>query len=485
VLATTLLLEYNDRDLKLSIKKKLSIGVKPLNFSHNISTQTLFCLFEKQPWAMWLDSCQSQHIDSRYDIIVWQPLITLKTIGKSTEITFYDDEQSVINVENDPSDPFTLLKTHQQNFFSKYMIEPSTLPFVSGAVGYFSYDLGRRIEQLPEHAQKDIDIPEMAMGIYNHAIVFDNQDHCFYLVCPENDRSVTESYIFNLLENGNNEQLSFKLTLPWQTNLTKKDYIDKFNTIQSHLLEGDCYQINLTQRFSSHYQGDEFSAYLELKQSNQAPFSAFCRFNDHTILSISPERFLKLRGNKVQSKPIKGTKVRSTDAKTDAHNADILLNSIKDRAENLMIVDLLRNDISKVCRPGTVQVPHLFTIESFPAVHHLVSTVEGELSSTYDACDLLRASFPGGSITGAPKIRAMEIIDELEPHRRSIYCGSIGYISACGNMDSNITIRTLVCKNNDIYCWAGGGIVADSLVEDEYQESLDKVNKILPVLTQL
>ena len=156
-----------------------------------------------------------------------------------------------------------------------------------------------------------------------------------------------------------------------------------------------------------------------------------------------------------------------------------------------MIVDLLRNDISKVCVPGSVKVPKLFDIESFPAVHHLVSTVEGELSKEYQATDLLAASFPGGSITGAPKIRAMEIIDELEPHQRSIYCGSIGYISACGNMDTNITIRTLLCEKNTvsnentIYCWAGGGVVADSKVDCEYQETFDKVNKILPVLSAL
>jgi len=192
----------------------------------------------------------------------------------------------------------------------------------------------------------------------------------------------------------------------------------------------------------------------------------------------------------VQSKPIKGTKARSVDPIIDQKNTIALKTSEKDRAENLMIVDLLRNDISKVCLPGSVKVPSLFDIESFPAVHHLVSTVVGELADNFKATDLIRGAFPGGSITGAPKISAMKIIEQLEPHRRSIYCGSIGYISACGNMDTSITIRTLVCEKTsntggDIYCWAGGGIVADSEVDAEYQESFDKVNKILPILEQL
>ena len=194
---------------------------------------------------------------------------------------------------------------------------------------------------------------------------------------------------------------------------------------------------------------------------------------------------MSAKNNRVQSKPIKGTKARDNNPIIDQKNAETLQHSIKDRAENVMIVDLLRNDISKVCLAGSVVVPELFAIESFPAVHHLVSTVEGELAHEYSNTDLLTAAFPGGSITGAPKIRAMEIIEELEPHRRSIYCGSIGYISACGSMDTSITIRTLVCQKNVIHCWAGGGLVADSTLESEYQETYDKVKKILPVLSKL
>ena len=278
--------------------------------------------------------------------------------------------------------------------------------------------------------------------------------------------------------------------------MDKASYIEKFEQVQQYLLSGDCYQINLAQRFSAQYQGDEFQAYCALRTANKAPFSAFMQLDNAAILSVSPERFLQCKKGKVQSKPIKGTMPRNENKSLDAKNAQILANSIKDRAENLMIVDLLRNDISKVCKPNSVVVPKLFDIESFPAVHHLVSTVEGELEVQYNASDLLRGAFPGGSITGAPKIRAMEIIEQLEPHRRSVYCGSIGYISSCGTMDTSITIRTLICEknttrestnplSNNIYCWAGGGLVADSIAKSEYQETFDKVNRILPVLTKM
>ncbi len=462
------------------------IKAKPLNFSQKISSTELFAHFAHQPWAMLLDSCQSDHIDSRYDIIVWQPKITLVTREQTTFIEYFDDEQVCTHSEQSLADPFTLLQNKQKECFQHIDIAECALPFLTGAVGYCSYDLGRRIEQLPSIAEKDIDMPEMAMGIYQQALVFDNQQQSFQLLCLDHQRASIEAELFALSEKlPVQNDSAFRLSQDWQANLSRASYQEKFEKIQQYLLSGDCYQINLTQRFSSKYCGSEYHAYLALREKNQAPFSAYIKLPEHTILSISPERFLQVEQKKVQSKPIKGTMVRSNDSTKDAENAEILQHSSKDRAENLMIVDLLRNDISKVCMPGSVKVPKLFSIESFPAVHHLVSTVEGQLAPEYSAFDLLRGAFPGGSITGAPKIRAMEIIDELEPHRRSIYCGSIGYFSACGNMDTNITIRTLVCEQQNIHCWAGGGIVADSNVDAEYQESLDKVNKILPILAQL
>jgi para-aminobenzoate synthetase component 1 len=471
-----------------------TISAKHFTVDKNIDLKALFSAFSHQPWAMWLDSCGNEmttpHVDSNFDIMVWQPDITLTTHGEETVIHWLKDNKKQLSTEN----PLDLMKETQQQFFNNIEIANSHLPFNSGSLGYFSYDLGKRFEVLPNKTTQDIDLAEMSIGIYLQALIFDHKEQQFWLVCPDTQREDLTLYINKQLSLANDREQAketFTLISGWQSNMHKASYDEKFQQVQNYLLSGDCYQINLAQRFVASYQGNEFDAYCALRETNKAPFSAFLRFENSSVLSISPERFLQKKESKVQSKPIKGTKPRNDDPKIDQQNSIDLLHSEKDRAENLMIVDLLRNDISKVCIPGSVKVPKLFDIESFPAVHHLVSTVEGELAKEYQATDLLAASFPGGSITGAPKIRAMEIIDELEPHQRSIYCGSIGYISACGNMDTNITIRTLLCekntitKKNAIYCWAGGGVVADSKVDCEYQETFDKVNKILPVLSAL
>ena len=443
------------------------------------NTEWLFGHIAHLPWAMWLDSCDSDHVDSRYDIIAWQPKVTLQTNGNETVI---DDVVTGEKITSD-EDPLSLLNQTQQSFFQSYQLPDCELPFKGGSLGYLSYDLGRRFETLPDIAQNDIQLPEMAMAIFDQAIIYDRKTKQYFLICPQNMHRELLTWLTNLVADTKPAD-SFNLTSDWQANLSWPEYQQRFNQIQEYLLSGDCYQINLTQRFNACYRGDEFLAYLALRAANNAPFSAFIRLPDSAVISVSPERFLKLADGLVQSKPIKGTKPRYSNTDDDKESALMLANSSKDKAENLMIVDLLRNDISKVCVPGSVKVPHLFAIESFPAVHHLVSTVEGVLGNNFDGTDLLRGAFPGGSITGAPKIRAMEIIDELEPQRRSVYCGSIGYISACGNVDTSITIRTLICKNKKIYCWAGGGIVADSEAKSEYQESFDKVEKILPILAQ-
>ena len=246
-----------------------------------------------------------------------------------------------------------------------------------------------------------------------------------------------------------------------------------------YIREGDCYQVNLAQRFSVDISGDPWDVYLQLRCNNPAPYACYLNLPEGAVLSTSPERFLNVINKQVETKPIKGTIRRSAYAYEDKALAEKLLESDKDRAENLMIVDLLRNDISKSCKLGSVAVPKLFALQSFATVHHLVSTITGQLDDEKHALDLLRGCFPGGSITGAPKLRAMQIIEELEPHRRHIYCGSIAYIGFDGNMDSNIAIRTLIMKDEKVYFWAGGGIVADSKVDVEYQECFDKAAAIL------
>jgi para-aminobenzoate synthetase component 1 len=468
--------------------KPLTLSVKKLTLAKDITPLDLFTPFANEPWAMWLDSGQSEHIDVCFDILVWQPEVTLCTYGDKTNIHYIKTNKIEISEE----DPLSLLDNVQQQVLEKLTLSKQNLPFLGGALGYLAYDLGRRFEKLPEQAQQDINLPEMAMGIYAQAIIFDHKRKQYFLICQEEKRLKLEDFLQTIIDKKQSKkhaQENFALTSSWQSNMGKASYIEKFKQVQQFLSSGDCYQINLAQRFSSTYQGSEFQAYVALRNENKAPFSAFIRLENTAILSVSPERFLQLSQGKVQSKPIKGTMPRSANKEQDDNYAQQLANSIKDRAENVMIVDLLRNDISKVCKANSVIVPKLFDIESFPAVHHLVSTVEGQLDTQYDACDLLRGAFPGGSITGAPKIRAMEIIEQLEPHRRSVYCGSIGYISTCGTMDTSIAIRTLICQKNEkknnqgkIYCSVGGGLVADSIAASEYQETFDKVNHILPIL---
>ena len=278
---------------------------------------------------------------------------------------------------------------------------------------------------------------------------------------------------------------AFKVVSAINSNMDKAFYTQAFNRIKQYLKEGDCYQVNLAQRFVARCEGDPWTAYQSLRKLNAAPFSCYLNLPEVQILSSSPERFLKLTKGVVETKPIKGTRPRKQDAAEDRQQIKSLESSNKDRAENLMIVDLLRNDMSKTCLKGSVKVPVIFNVESYATVHHLVSTVTGILADDQHALDLLKSCFPGGSITGAPKIRAMEIIEELEPNRRGVYCGAIGYIGFDGNMDSNIAIRTLVHSKNTIRFWAGGGIVNDSVMEEEYQESFDKAAAMLDLLQQL
>jgi para-aminobenzoate synthetase component 1 len=263
---------------------------------------------------------------------------------------------------------------------------------------------------------------------------------------------------------------------------THRGYLSAVARVREYILAGDIFQANLSQRFEAPLREAPWRVYRRLRTMNPAAFGAYMNCGDFQVLSVSPERFLRLSGPKVETRPIKGTRPRGLGPMHDAMLGQVLTESDKDRAENVMIVDLLRNDLSRVCRPGSVRVPELFSLEHHPTVHHLVSTVVGELEPPADAVALVRATFPGGSITGAPKVRAMEIIAELEPTRRGVYCGSLGYLGANGEMDTSIAIRTCVTTGGRIYFQAGGGIVADSDPEQEYRETLDKARGIIRTL---
>jgi len=429
---------------------------------------------------MLLDSGKSHHVDAKYDIIVHTPIVTLESDDEQTVITHCDTQQTIYSGDN----PFDLL-TQELERLSLDETQ-SELAFSGGAVGLFSYDLGRHCETIDALATKDLDIPVMAVGLYRHAIIFDHNLSQFFIVSRSGAQAHQEYIdLLQLTLKVPPPALPFKGSDGWHHQICKNEYASKFYEVKEHLRQGNCYQINLTQRFDMPYYGDEYSAYLALAQNNETPFSGFIRLKDCAILSLSPERFLQTHKDNIQTKPIKGTIARSKDPAQDKALALQLRASEKDQSENLMIVDLLRNDIGRNAVAGSVSVPYLFEIESFENVHHLVSTVTAKLPPDISPIVLLRDAFPGGSITGAPKISAMNIIDSLEPNRRSIYCGSIGYISADGNMDTSITIRTVLASNNRLYAWAGGGIVADSTLDSEYQECFDKLASIMPLLCNL
>ena len=437
----------------------------------------LFEAIADSPWAVFLDSGRHHHGQSRYDILSAQPYIRLITRGNLTEI-----HADGIALSRD--DPFQLLKRYLD-------IDPalsSDLPFCGGAIGYFGYDLARRIERLPARAAAVEHIPDMAIGIYDWAVVVDHLEQKSWLVSQGRDPETDIKWNTLVAQFSNppseKSRAPFRVTSNVVSSHTRESYGRAFRRICQYIHDGDCYQVNLAQRFSATATGDPWLAYQALRVMNPAPFSAYLSTPYAKILSSSPERFLCVARGAVETKPIKGTRPRAGHARLDAELAEALRVSEKDRAENVMIVDLLRNDLSKNCELGSIKVPYLFEVESYATVHHLVSTVTGHLKAGRDSIDLLRGCFPGGSITGAPKLRAMQIIDEVERARRGVYCGAIGYIGFDGGMDTNIAIRTLTVSHGSVRFWAGGGIIADSQVESEYQESFDKASALLRLLRQ-
>lgn len=438
------------------------------------------------PNPVFLDSARiKQNEFGRYDIMSAAPIALITTrLGKSGSVTTtLENGKTAISHH----EPFEILKQQITRFKPQEKPPHDFLPFYGGAIGYFTYDLGRCIEYLPHTALDDITLPGMEVGIYPWALINDHQTKKSYIITTPHCSTLLREQVLSLCHNDTPRQSEqpFKLIDSFISNLTPEQYQAAFLKIQHYIKAGDCYQVNLAQRFTASFNGDPWSAYVALRQTMPAPFSAYIESINGSILSHSPERFLKCQKGIIETKPIKGTRPRGKTPEEDKVLADNLKNSIKDRAENLMIVDLLRNDLGKSCTAGSIRVPKLFDLESFANVHHLVSTITGALAPEITPTDALFNCFPGGSITGAPKLRAMEIIEELEPHRRSLYCGSIAYISFDDQMDSSITIRTLVANKNRIHCWGGGGIVADSNGEQEYQETLTKVASLLNTIATL
>jgi para-aminobenzoate synthetase component I len=441
----------------------------PLDYTENGAKY--FAAIADLPWAIWLDSAGM----GEYDILCAQPVTTLTTYGDRTEISHSG------KTWNSAEDPFNLVRKQLRG----KAVPQSGIPFAGGAVGYWGYDLVHRLMNVPATAKKTGRVADMAVGIYDWAIVLDHKRKVAQLVSRHLDHGtvrVLPGILARLQNNSMEPPSNFQVHGNVKSDLSRTEYRVAFNTVQKYLEAGDCYQVNLAQSYNAYATGDAIKAYLELRKLSPAPYSAFLNLPQLQILCASPERFIRSSEGRVETRPIKGTRPRMKDKQKDRQIKQELQSSPKDRSENLMIVDLLRNDLGKSCLPGSIKAPEMFGVESYEQVHHLVSTVTGQLAHGEDALALLRNCFPGGSITGAPKQRAMEIIDELEPCRRGIYCGSIGYIGDDGNMDSNIVIRTLTYSEGELRFWAGGGIVADSNEEDEYQETLDKAKAIMQVL---
>jgi para-aminobenzoate synthetase component 1 len=370
---------------------------------------------------------------------------------------------------------------------------PSLPPFQGGLAGFIGYDHARVLERIPPPRSDDLDVPDVWLGLYDWVIAWDHESGEAWLLSsglPERGAAATRRAasrtraVLALL--GRTAPVAaappVARAAASSSNFSRAEYMAAVARVREYILAGDVFQVNISQRFETSLPCTPRELYARLRARNPAPYAAFLDGGSFQVMSASPERFLRLDGDHVDTRPIKGTRPRDPDPDRDAALARELAGSAKDQAENVMIVDLLRNDLSRVCRPGSVDVPTLLALETLPTVHHLVSTVTGRLEAGRDAFDLLRAAFPGGSITGAPKVRAMEIIAELEPVRRSVYCGAIGYLALSGDMDTSIVIRTFLAAGGRVCFHAGGGVVADSDPALEYDESLHKARALIEAL---
>lgn len=434
-----------------------------------------FAPWAMQPWSMLFDSAQADAARGRYSFICVSPFQTLVAQGNQL---FIDG----LAVEGDP---FAMLERALKRCARPHI--PGLPPFQGGAAGYIGYEMGGYLEKLPAPCTDDMAMPDMALGFFDQIIAFDGQSRRAWIIAQD---CAAPHAAQRLSQLRSNLQAAQRRSLPplaqdldiagWTANMTQSGYENAARQVIDYILAGDIFQANIAQRFAVKLGGgfERFAFYRRLREINPAPFAAFLEMGEFALASSSPERFLHLQNGLVEARPIKGTRPRGATAAQDEKLARELVCSEKDRAENVMIVDLLRNDLSRVCEDGSVDVPALCALETYASVHHLVSSVTGRVRADLGAVDVLRAAFPGGSITGAPKIRAMQIIAQQEPNRRGPYCGGIGYFGFDGAMDMNIAIRTIVMNRQQAVFHAGGGVVADSVPRAEYYESLDKARAL-------
>jgi para-aminobenzoate synthetase component 1 len=467
----------------------------------SLTAPELFGLISGKPYSFFLDSGMDPERLGRYSFLGGEPFLVISS--RASEITLMRGQEREV-LRGNPFDTIgKLLESYRLDHC------PAPVPFVGGAVGYFSYDLCHFTERLPSTAVDDLGLPESYLAFYDTVLAFDHLEKRAFIVAtgfPEMEEgrrlkrarmrleetkdwlhanSVTQGTSLSGSRMSGDSEIepqheSQEITL--KSNFTPDQYMRAVNRVREYIAAGDVFQVNLSQRFETDLKIPPYELHTRLRAVNPAPFAGYLNFPEVTIVSASPERFLKVQSDLVETRPVKGTRPRGRDPVEDERLADELAHSAKDRAENLMIVDLERNDLGRVCRYGTVKVTELAILETFPTVFHLTSTVTGRLRRGKSNIDLLKATFPGGSITGAPKVRAMEIIDEIEATRRSIYTGSIGYMGFNEDMDINIVIRTFLIKEGKAYFQVGGGIIYDSDAEAEYVETLDKAGALIRAL---
>ncbi len=444
---------------------RLRLTVRPLG---RRNPTELFRKVQRGRASFFLDSSRRDPELARYSFLGSDPIGWFRSRGRRGAYATPWGEESVIG------HPLDVLRRFMDAIPLATAGSPA-YPFVGGVVGYFSYDLGRMLEKVGDSKPRDLGVPDIHLAIYPRIYVIDHLWGETFVIAPRPRISFEAPPI--------PEDLAVPEDPEPIAPLDSETYMDTIREAKRAIYDGEIYQVNLSHRLALPIRGGPEAAYERLRTRTPSTFGGYLDAGDHRLLSASPERFLRVRGREIETRPIKGTRPRGRTPAEDRTLADELVASEKDSAENVMIVDLERNDLGKVCEFGSVHVPILKGLKSFPNVHHLESVVRGTLREGVDIPDLLRATFPGGSITGAPKPRAMEIIERLEPHRRGVYTGAIGYVSWDRSLDWNIAIRTATVIGPTAHFAVGGGIVADSDPEAEYQETLDKLRGHAEALT--
>lgn len=451
-------------------------------FNIDLSASAIFNAFVSDNYSVFLDNSLNSSTLLNYSYITSDPFLIITSKGNNIKIKERETEKEFFG------NPFNILN----ELIDKYNFDDNIniAPFQGGAIGYMSYEMRHHIEHMPSHALDYLELPEMCFGFYDWVISINHSKNTTTLIStilPNNNHNSATNrieWVKNKIKNSSNltkEKSKIKVG-KLKSNFSEKQYLDSVRKVKYYIEKGDVYQVNIAQRFEIELEEKTWDLYKRLRQITPSNYSAFLRYPESDILSTSPEHFVSLKESLVHSKPMKGTRPRGSNKKSDNELLNDLKNSLKDRTENLMIVDVVRNDLGKVCLPGSINVKNLFKIEKYEHVFQMITDIYAELNDKYNIVDLLESCFPGGSVTGAPKIRAMEIIDEIEPVQRNVYCGAIGYFGFNGNMKTSIPIRTMIVKNNIGYFHVGGGIIYDSNPSMEYQETLDKAKGFFKAL---